>query len=51
MADTKSEHYTFGESDLAAERLRLLAAAFEPSSEVLLRELGARAYGVAIDLG
>lgn len=51
MADEKSQHYTFGENDLAAERLRLLAEAFEPSSEVLLRELSSRAYGVAIDLG
>ena len=46
-----NSHYTFGENDLAAERLRLLAEAFEPSSESLLRELSSRAYGVAIDLG
>ena len=51
MTDAKSQHYTVGENDLAAERLRLLAAAFEPSSEALLRELGSRAYSVAIDLG
>lgn len=51
MTDAKAQHYTFGENDLAAERLRWLAEAFEPSSEALLRELGSRAYGVAIDLG
>jgi trans-aconitate 2-methyltransferase len=49
--DAKAQHYTFGENDLAAERLRLLAAAFEPSSELLLRELSSRAYDIAIDLG
>jgi len=51
MTGAKAEHYTFGENELAAERLRLLAEAFEPSSEVLLRELSTRAYRVAIDLG
>lgn len=51
MTAPKPQHYTFGENDLAAERLRLLAEAFEPSSEVLLRELGSREYRVAIDLG
>jgi len=31
-----SEHYTFGDTDTAAERLRLLARVFEPSSSRLL---------------
>jgi trans-aconitate 2-methyltransferase len=53
MTDPTSAHYTFGENDLAAQRLRFLAEVFEPSSEALLqeRELSARAYDVAIDLG
>src|SRR5690349_16138545 len=51
MSEPKPQHYTFGENDLAAERLRLLAAAFEPSSEALLQALASRPYGVAIDLG
>jgi len=45
------DRYTFGDSDVAAHRLRLLAAVFEPSSAALLRRcvgLGARR---AVDLG
>jgi len=51
MTDAKPQHYTFGENELAAERLRLLAEAFEPSSTVLLNGLASPAYGVVIDLG
>jgi trans-aconitate 2-methyltransferase len=36
---TRSNHYTFGDTDLAAERLRLLAEAFAPSSQRLLSSL------------
>jgi trans-aconitate 2-methyltransferase len=36
---TSSNHYTFGDTDLAAERLRLLAEAFAPSSQRLLSSL------------
>jgi len=45
------DRYTFGDSDVAARRLHLLAAVFEPSSAALLRlcvGLGARR---AVDLG
>ena len=45
------DRYTFGDNDVAAHRLRLLAAVFEPSSAALLRRcvgLGARR---AVDLG
>jgi len=45
------DRYTFGDSDVAAHRLRLLAAVYEPSSAALLRlcmGLGARR---AVDLG
>jgi len=45
------DRYTFGDTDVAAHRLRLLAAVYEPSSAALLRlcvGLGARR---AIDLG
>ena len=45
------EHYTFGDSDLAAERLRLLARVFEPSSARLLSWLEQPGGAVAIDLG
>jgi hypothetical protein len=31
------DRYTFGDSDVAAHRLHLLAAVFEPSSAALLR--------------
>src|SRR5579871_1821 len=43
--------YTFGDSDLAAERLRLLAAAFEPSSRLFVSRLGREPVRLAIDLG
>jgi trans-aconitate methyltransferase len=45
------EHYTFGDSDLAAARLRLLARVFEPSSAQLLDSLGRTDGPSAIDLG
>jgi SAM-dependent methyltransferase len=45
------EHYTFGDTDLAAERLRLLARVFEPGSTRLLSRLGRPGGGVAVDLG
>ena len=35
----KTQHYTFGDTDLAAQRLRLLARVFEPGSANLLRGL------------
>jgi trans-aconitate 2-methyltransferase len=43
--------YTFGDSDLAAERLRLLAEAFAPSSRAFAARLGREPVRVAIDLG
>jgi trans-aconitate 2-methyltransferase len=49
-----SQHYTFGDSDVAAHRLGLLAAAYEESSRAFLRGLAsetAAPVGVAIDLG
>lgn len=45
------EHYTFGDTELAGQRLRLLAQVFEPSSERLLQSLGQMRGAVAIDLG
>src|SRR5262249_52481337 len=47
-------HYTFGDSERAVRRLRLLAAAFGPSSRAFLREVaaaGAAPARVALDLG
>jgi len=46
-----NEHYTFGDSDVAAERLRLLGRVFAPSSSQLLASLGNPAGALAIDLG
>ena len=46
-----SEHYTFGDTDVAAERLRSLARVFAPSSSRLLASLGNPAGELAIDLG
>jgi trans-aconitate 2-methyltransferase len=43
--------YTFGDNDTAAERLRLLAAAYEPSSRAFIERLGREPPRVAIDLG
>jgi trans-aconitate 2-methyltransferase len=43
--------YTFGDNDTAAERLRLLAAAFEPSSRAFLARLAREPVRAAVDLG
>jgi SAM-dependent methyltransferase len=47
----RSPDYAFGDSELAARRLELLAAVFERSSEQLLAEAGAPDDEVAVDLG
>jgi SAM-dependent methyltransferase len=44
-------HYTFGDSSIAAWRLALLAALFEPTSARLLRLLAYRQPRHAVDLG
>lgn len=49
MVDT--EHYTFGDNDVAAERLWLLARVFEPSSARLLHAVGRSDCAIAVDLG
>jgi trans-aconitate 2-methyltransferase len=51
MTDLQPSSYTFGDNDLAAERLRLLAAAYEPSSRAFIERLGRERPRVAIDLG
>jgi trans-aconitate 2-methyltransferase len=52
MSDPQSSaSYTFGDNDLAAERLRLLAAAYEPSSRTFIERLGREPPRVAVDLG
>lgn len=48
---SRGEHYTFGDGATAADRLALLAAAFEPSSARLLRLLGYLRPRRAVDLG
>jgi trans-aconitate 2-methyltransferase len=45
------DHYTFGDNDAAADRLTLLARAFEPSSARLLESLDLPAPARALDLG
>ena len=47
----KAQHYTFGDSDLAAERLRRLAAVFEPGSRALLERFAQVPGALALDLG
>lgn len=47
----KSQHYTFGDTDLAAQRLRLLASVFEPGSAILLRGLPDSSGTLGVDLG
>jgi SAM-dependent methyltransferase len=46
-----AERYTFGDTPVAADRLALLAATYEPSSARLLRMCGSLAPRRAIDLG
>ena len=48
---TTSQHYTFGDSDLAAERLRRLASVYEPSSAAFLEKYGNTGGALALDLG
>lgn len=43
--------YTFGDSDLAAERMALVAQVFEPSSRALLARAVPAGAGIALDLG
>jgi trans-aconitate 2-methyltransferase len=45
------EHYTFGDNDAAADRLTLLARAFEPSSEALLERIRPSRAPRVVDLG
>jgi trans-aconitate 2-methyltransferase len=45
------EHYTFGDNDAAADRLALLARAFEPSSARLLDRVRPSRPPRAVDLG
>jgi ubiquinone/menaquinone biosynthesis C-methylase UbiE len=51
MPNDRESTYRFGDSTLAAERLRLLAAAFEPSSRSFLERLRPRAPRMIADLG
>lgn len=48
---TLRTHYTFGDVDLAAERLRHLARVFEPSLVAFLRRAGVRGTDRVVDLG
>ncbi|MEP7053347.1 MAG: class I SAM-dependent methyltransferase [Pseudomonadota bacterium] len=47
----RDQHYTFGDTDVAAARLRLLASVFEPSSSRLLGSLSQEGGALALDLG
>ena len=46
-----SDRYTFGDTDLARERLRLLAELYDPASEDLLRRWAPPGRRHALDLG
>jgi ubiquinone/menaquinone biosynthesis C-methylase UbiE len=47
----KAQHYTFGDSDLAAQRLERLARVFEPGSRALLERFARVDGALALDLG
>jgi len=47
----RDQHYTFGDTDVAAARLRLLASVFAPSSRRLLGSLSDAGGALALDLG
>lgn len=47
----REQHYTFGDTDVAAARLRLLASVFEPGSRRLLGSLPKQGGALALDLG
>ena len=51
MQNSDSTAYKFGDSELAGDRLRLLAAAFEPSSRKFLESLRHRNPSTIADLG
>jgi len=50
-AEREADRYTFGDGPVAADRLALLAATYEPSSARLLRMCASLAPRRAIDLG
>ncbi|MEO8904417.1 MAG: class I SAM-dependent methyltransferase [Polyangiaceae bacterium] len=47
----QDQHYTFGDTDVAAARLRLLASVFAPGSARLLSSLSDSVGALALDLG
>ena len=47
----QDQHYTFGDTDVAAARLRLLASVFAPGSKALLSRLSDVGGALALDLG
>ena len=47
----RDQHYTFGDTDVAAARLRLLASVFAPGSQRLLSGLTDVGGALALDLG
>lgn len=51
MVEKPASSYTFGDSSIAAERLRILAEIFEPSSREFLKTLVARKPASIADLG
>jgi ubiquinone/menaquinone biosynthesis C-methylase UbiE len=49
--DASKSHYSFGDNQLASERLEYLAAAFAPSSRRFLQSTKPRGVELALDLG
>ena len=51
QTDQSGSTYTFGETNLAAERLRLLSEVFDPTSEAFVSETVRSRPRLALDLG
>src|SRR6188768_2552529 len=48
---SREQHYTFGDNNVAAARLGLLAEAFDPSSRAWLASLSLPPGALVVDLG
>src|SRR5580704_8338213 len=51
QTDQSGSIYSFGETNLAAERLRVVSEVFDPTSEAFVSEIVRDHPGLALDLG
>jgi hypothetical protein len=51
QTDRSGSIYSFGETNLAAERLRVVSEVFDPTSEAFVSETVRNRPGLALDLG